>query len=76
MKDRQIQIEGWGHEIQIWGRGRQIQIRAGCRETQILKKLRFSKLQLSKFKQFVIRSVFGELQLTQISLNLKLLVAT
>ena len=35
----------------------------------IVKKLTFSKLRFSKFKKFVIRSVFGELQLTQISLN-------
>ena len=31
----------------------------------------FSKLLLSKFEKFVNRSVFGELQLTQISLNFK-----
>ena len=31
----------------------------------------FSKLQISGFKKFVARSVFGELQLTQISLNFK-----
>ena len=34
----------------------------------------FSKLRFSKFKKFVFRSVFGELQLTQIlSLNFKTL---
>ena len=38
--------------------------------------MRYSKLRFSKFKIFVTRSVFCELQLTQISLNLKLLVAT
>ena len=32
-------------------------------------KLMFSKLQFSKFKKFVSRSVFGELQLRQITLN-------
>ena len=32
---------------------------------------RFSKLRFSGFKKFVTRSVFGELQLTQISLNFK-----
>ena len=32
-------------------------------------KVKYSKPQLSKFKKFVSRSVFGELQLTQISLN-------
>ena len=31
----------------------------------------FPKLRFSKFKKFVSRSVFGELQLTQISLNYK-----
>ena len=31
----------------------------------------FSKLRFSGFKKFVTRSVFGELQLTQISLNFK-----
>ena len=31
----------------------------------------FSKLQFSGFKNFVIGSVFGELQLTQMSLNFK-----
>ena len=31
----------------------------------------FSKLQVSGFKRFVTRLVFGELQLTQISLNFK-----
>ena len=31
----------------------------------------FSKLQFSGFKKFVTRSVFGELQLMQISLNFK-----
>ena len=31
----------------------------------------FSKLQLSGLKKFVSRSVFGELKLTQISLNFK-----
>ena len=31
----------------------------------------FSKLLFSGFKKFVTRSVFGELQLTQISLNFK-----
>ena len=31
----------------------------------------FSKLRFSGFKKFVTRSVFGELQLMQISLNLK-----
>ena len=31
----------------------------------------FSKLQFSGFKKFVTRSDFGELQLTQISLNFK-----
>ena len=31
----------------------------------------FSKLRFSRFKKFVTRSVFGELQLTQISLNFK-----
>ena len=35
--------------------------------------LMFSKLRFSKFKKFVFRSVFGELQLTQISLNFKTL---
>ena len=34
-------------------------------------KLTFSKPWFSKFKKFVSRSVFGELQLTQISLNFK-----
>ena len=34
-------------------------------------KLTFSKLQFSKFKKLVTRSVFEELQLTQISLNFK-----
>ena len=34
-------------------------------------KLTFSKLRFSKFKTFVFRSVFDELQLTQISLNFK-----
>ena len=34
-------------------------------------KLSFSKLQFSKFKILVPRSVFGELQLTQISSNFK-----
>ena len=33
--------------------------------------LTFSKFQFSKFKKFVSRSVFGELQVTQISLNFK-----
>ena len=32
----------------------------------------FSKLRFSGFKKFVTRSVFGELQLTQISLNFKI----
>ena len=32
-------------------------------------KLRFSKLLFFKFKKFVARSVFGELQLMQMSLN-------
>ena len=32
----------------------------------------FSKLRFSGFKKFVRRSVFGELQLTQISLNFKI----
>ena len=36
----------------------------------------FSKLRFSKFNKFVTRSVFGELQLTQILNFLKLLVAT
>ena len=31
----------------------------------------FSKLRFSEFKKFVTRSVFGELQLIQISLNFK-----
>ena len=31
----------------------------------------FSKLRFSGFKKFVARSIFGELQLTQISLNFK-----
>ena len=31
----------------------------------------FSKLRFSAFKKFVTRSVFGELQLTQVSLNFK-----
>ena len=31
----------------------------------------YSKLRFSKFKKFVFRWVFGELQLTQISLNFK-----
>ena len=31
----------------------------------------FSKLRFSGFKKIVIRSVFGELQLTRISLNFK-----
>ena len=31
----------------------------------------FSKLRFPRFKKFVTRSVFGELQLTQISLNFK-----
>ena len=31
----------------------------------------FPKLRFSGFKIFVVRSVFGELQLTQISLNFK-----
>ena len=35
------------------------------------KKLTFSKLRFSKFKKFFTRSVFGELQLTRISLNFK-----
>ena len=39
-------------------------------------KLTFSRLRFSKFKKFVSRSNFGELQLTQISLNFKLLVST
>ena len=34
-------------------------------------KLTFSKLPFSKFKQLVTRSVFRELQLTQMSLNVK-----
>ena len=34
-------------------------------------KLTFSKLQFSKFKKFVTRSVFDELQIMQISLNFK-----
>ena len=34
-------------------------------------KLTFSNLRFSKFKKFVTRSVFGELQLTQIPLNFK-----
>ena len=34
-------------------------------------KLTFSKLQLSNFKKVVTRSVFVELQLTQISLNVQ-----
>ena len=33
--------------------------------------LTFSKLRFSKLQKFVIRSVFGELQLTQILLNFK-----
>ena len=37
-----------------------------------MKKLTFSKLRFSKFKTVVTRSVFGELQLTQISLNFKI----
>ena len=35
-------------------------------------KLTFSKPRFSKFKKFVTRSVFGELELTQISLNFKI----
>ena len=31
----------------------------------------FSKLRFSEFKNFIARTVFGELQLTQISLNFK-----
>ena len=31
----------------------------------------FAKLPNSKFKKFVTRSVFGELQITQVSLNFK-----
>ena len=42
----------------------------------IEEKLTFSKLRISKFKKFISESVFGELQLTQISLNFKLLIAT
>ena len=34
-------------------------------------KLTFSKLRFSKFKKFVSKSMFGELQHTQISLNFK-----
>ena len=34
-------------------------------------KLTFSKLRFFKFKKFFTRSVFGELQLMQISLNFK-----
>ena len=37
----------------------------------IEKKLTFSKLRFSKFKKLVTRSVFGGLQLTQISLKFK-----
>ena len=37
----------------------------------IEEKLTFSKLGISKFKKFISESVFGELQLTQISLNFK-----
>ena len=36
----------------------------------------FSKLRFSGFIKFASRSLFGELRLRQISLNLKLLVAT
>ena len=36
----------------------------------------FSKLRFSGFKKFVTRSVFEQLQLTQISFNLNLLIAT
>ena len=36
-----------------------------------LEKLTFSKPRFSTFKKLVTRSVFGELQLTQISLNFK-----
>ena len=35
-------------------------------------KVKYSKPQLSKFKKFVSRSVFGELQLTHISLNFQI----
>ena len=35
----------------------------------IEKKVTYSKLRCSKFKKFVFRVVFGELQLTQVSLN-------
>ena len=37
----------------------------------IEKNWRFQNIWFSKFKKFVRRSVFGELQLTQISLNFK-----
>ena len=36
-----------------------------------VKKVKVSKLQLSKFKKFVPRWDFGDLQLTQMSLNFK-----
>ena len=37
----------------------------------IEKKQAFLKLRFSKFKKFISRSMFGEFQLTQISLNFK-----
>ena len=37
----------------------------------IIEKLTFSNFRLSKFKKFVAKSVFGELQLTQISLSIQ-----
>ena len=37
----------------------------------IEKKLTFSKLRFSMFKNFVSKSVFGQFELTQISLNFK-----
>ena len=40
-------------------------------QEKLRKKLTFSTLRFSKFNKFVTRSVFGELQLTQISLNLE-----
>ena len=39
--------------------------------SNIYLKVTFSKLRFSKFKKFVSRLVFGQLQLTQISLNFK-----
>ena len=39
-----------------------------------VEKRKFSKLRFSKFTKFIFRPVFGELQLTQIYLNFKLLL--